>query len=384
MTLPLEGILVADFSRVLAGPLATQTLADLGARVVKVERPGAGDDTRSWGPPWTENSAAYFESANRNKESLTLNLADPGDLRLARELARRADVMVENFRDGALVKHGLDFESVSRDNPGLVYCSVTGFGSRGGRDLAGYDFLVQAMGGLMSITGHPDGEPTKVGVALVDVLTAKDATVGILAALATRARTGLGQRVEVNLLSSLLGSLVNQASSFLATGQSPGRMGNAHPSIAPYESLRCADGAIAVACGNDGQFVRLCSVLGSPHLSADPRFATNANRVLNRAALVASLEELLATNTATHWVTALTAAGLPAGQVGDLASAFELASSLGLDPLVDVGSQVPAQVRNPITFSATPVTDYRPPPRLGEHDDDVRRWLTTSRQEDHS
>jgi len=240
------------------------------------------------------------------------------------------------------------------------------------------------MGGLMSITGHPDGEPTKVGVALVDVLTAKDATVGILAALATRARTGLGQRVEVNLLSSLLGSLVNQASSFLATGQSPGRMGNAHPSIAPYESLRCADGAIAVACGNDGQFVRLCSVLGSPHLSADPRFATNANRVLNRAALVASLEELLATNTATHWVTALTAAGLPAGQVGDLASAFELASSLGLDPLVDVGSQVPAQVRNPITFSATPVTDYRPPPRLGEHDDDVRRWLTTSRQEDHS
>ena len=384
MTLPLEGILVADFSRVLAGPLATQTLADLGARVVKVERPGAGDDTRSWGPPWTENSAAYFESANRNKESLTLNLADPGDLRLARELARRADVMVENFRDGALVKHGLDFESVSRDNPGLVYCSVTGFGSRGGRDLAGYDFLVQAMGGLMSITGHPDGEPTKVGVALVDVLTAKDATVGILAALATRARTGLGQRVEVNLLSSLLGSLVNQASSFLATGQSPGRMGNAHPSIAPYESLRCADGAIAVACGNDGQFVRLCSVLGSPHLSADPRFATNANRVLNRAALVASLEELLATNTATYWVTALTAAGLPAGQVGDLASAFELASSLGLDPLVDVGSQVPAQVRNPITFSATPVTDYRPPPRLGEHDDDVRRWLTTSRQEDHS
>ncbi len=257
---PLQGILVADFSRVLAGPLATATLADLGATVIKVERPGAGDDTRHWGPPWTQNSSSYFEAANRSKRSVELDLADEDDRALAVELAGRADVVVENFREGTLARKGLGYEQVSAANPGVVYVSVTGFGSAGGAALPGYDFLVQAVGGLMSITGTPE-EPTKVGVALVDVLTAKDAVIGTLAALRHRDATGHGQRVEVNLLSSLLGSLANQASAYLATGTPPGRMGNQHPSIAPYETLAAKDGQLAVCCGNDRQFAALARVL---------------------------------------------------------------------------------------------------------------------------
>ncbi len=374
---PLDGLLVADFSRVLAGPLATATLADLGARVVKVERPGTGDDTRQWGPPWTENSSAYFEAANRSKESVTLDLTDPGDLALAQRLAAEADVVVENFKDGALARHGLDHASVAAANPGVVYCSITGFGSREGAHLPGYDFLVQAVGGLMSITGEPDGDPTKVGVALVDVLTSKDAVVAILAALRARSLTGTGQRVEVNLLSSLLGSLVNQASSYLTTGVVPTRLGNQHPSIAPYETLRCRDGLVAVACGNDGQFARLATALGHSALAVDPRFAGNADRVAHRADLVAALEEALAVENVAHWVRVLTAAGVPAGRVGDVATALDLAGALGLDPLVDVGAGRPAQVRHPATYSATPVapTDYTAPPTLGQHDTAVRRWL---------
>lgn len=375
MTLPLEGLLVADFSRVLAGPLTTMSLADLGARVIKVERPGGGDDTRAWGPPWTENSSSYFECANRNKESVTLDLGRPDDLRLAQNLADRADIVVENFMTGALARRRLDYDSVRQTNPGVVYCSITGFGSAGGAGLAGYDFLVQAMGGLMSITGDASGEPTKVGVALVDVLTAKDATIGILAALAARQRTGQGQRLEVNLLSSLLGSLANQASSYLATGQAPSRMGNAHPSIAPYETLRCADELIAVAVGNDGQFRKLAEVLESPGLADHPDFATNAARVAHRPALVAALEARLVAAPVDHWVAALTAVGIAAGKVGDIGDAFALATRLGLEPTVHVGSTTPQQVRHPITYSATPVHGYRPPPRLGEHDTDVRRWL---------
>ncbi|HWU31627.1 MAG TPA: CoA transferase, partial [Marmoricola sp.] len=253
MSAPLEGILVADLSRVLAGPLAATMLADLGATVIKVERPGVGDDTRHWGPPWTDNSSSYFESANRNKQSVELDLDDPHDQKLAIELTFRADVVIENYRAGALDRRGLGYEEVAARNPRAVYASISGFGSAGGRELPGYDFLVQALGGLMSITGQP-GEPTKVGVALVDVLTAKDATIGILAALREREASGQGQHVEVNLLSSLLGSLVNQASGFLATGKAPAAMANRHPSIAPYETLAAADGVIAVCCGNDGQF----------------------------------------------------------------------------------------------------------------------------------
>ncbi len=375
----LDGILVADFSRVLAGPLATMTLADLGATVVKVERPGAGDDTRHWGPPWTATTSSYFESVNRSKQSIALDLSAPDDLAAATRLAERADVLVENFRAGALAAKGLGYEQLAERNPGLVYCSITGFGSGGGADLPGYDFLVQAVGGLMSITGDPDGEPTKAGVALVDVLTSKDAAIGILAALTERTRSGRGQHVEVNLLSSLLGSLVNQAQSYLTTGRSPGRMGNQHPSIAPYETLHCADGVIAVACGNDGQFARLATVLELPDLAGDARFAHNADRVAHRADLVAALETALASAPAADWVARLTAAGVPAGAVGDIGSAFSLAQRLGLDPRVPVDG-APDQVRNPVTFSRTPVTAYRRPPTLGEHTDELLATLLSDHE----
>jgi crotonobetainyl-CoA:carnitine CoA-transferase CaiB-like acyl-CoA transferase len=372
--LPLEGILVADFSRVLAGPLATAMLADLGASVVKVERTGTGDDTRHWGPPWTPTTSAYFESANRSKRSIELDLNDPEDLQLAQELARRADVLVENFREGVLAKKGLGYEALSAANPRLVYCSVTGFGSQSGAALPGYDFLVQAVGGLMSITGEPHGEPTKVGVALVDVLTSKDAVIGILAALAARSASGRGQRVEVNLLSSLLGSLANQAASFLATGRAPDRMGNQHPSIAPYETLRCKDGVLALCCGNDGQFRQLARALGVEELTDDVRFQTNAVRVANRTELVARLEERLGADTVASWTRRLLSVGVPAGKVGDIGSAFELAQTLGLDPRVSVEGGID-QIRHPVTYSETPVEAYLSPPALGEHNDELREWL---------
>ncbi|GAA1076534.1 CaiB/BaiF CoA transferase family protein [Tsukamurella spumae] len=371
----LDGIVVADFSRVLAGPLATVMLADLGADVIKVERPGAGDDTRRWGPPWTASTSAYFESANRSKRSVEFDLDDPDDRAAARELVRRADVLVENFRTGALGAKGFGYDELAALNPRLVYCSVTGFGSDGGAALPGYDFLVQAVGGLMSITGAPDGDPMKVGVALVDVLTAKDAVAGILAALYERERSGLGQHVEVNLLSSLLGSLANQGANFLATGESPTRLGNTHPSITPYETLRCRDGLLAVACGNDGQFGRLAAAVGAAGLARDPRFATNPERVRYRADLVRALEERLAAEDAQEWVRRLTAAGVPAGTVGDIASGFALAEGLGLAPRIPMGDGAIDQVRNPIGFSRTPVTDYRRPPTLGEHNVAVRARL---------
>jgi len=375
MSLPLDGIVVADLSRVLAGPLATTMLADLGARVVKVERPGVGDDTRAWGPPWTETSSSYFAAANRSKESIALDLRDPEDAETVRELIRRADVLVENYRTGALDRLGLGYDEVAAINPRIVYCSVTGFGSGEGASLPGYDFVVQALGGLMSITGEPQGEPTKVGVALVDVLTGKDAVIGILAALADRERTGLGQRVEVNLLSSLLGSLVNQASSYLTTGKSPARMGNQHPSIAPYETLRCREGLLAIACGNDGQFRRFATALGLPELGEDPRFATNPARVENRGELIAALEGALAGGDAAHWQAVCVEADVPAGVVGDVASAFELAERLGLEPTLDLPAPHSRQVRHPVTYSRSSLTEATPPPALDEHGDEVRRWL---------
>lgn len=375
MTAPLEGVLVADFSRVLAGPSATSLLADLGATVVKVERPGAGDDTRAWGPPWTETTSAYFESANRTKRSVTLDLNDPEDRALAHELVRRADVMVENFRTGTLDRHGLGWEQARVLNPRLVYCSITGYGSGAGADLPGYDFVVQAVGGLMSITGPDAGHPHKVGVALVDVLAGKDAVIGILAALAARRRSGVGEHVEITLLTSLLGSLVNQASSWLTTGRAPVPMGNRHPSIAPYETLTCRDGLLAVACGNDGQFRRMAAALGAPDLAEDPRYATNGARVEHREDLVKALESVLVTADAAHWQQVLTAADVPVGAVGDLASAFALATDLGLAPTVDVGPGHPPQVRHPITYSHSEVVPPQAPPGLGEHDDEIRQWL---------
>ncbi|MGI5157335.1 CaiB/BaiF CoA transferase family protein [Microbispora sp. CA-102843] len=375
MSRPLQGVLVADFSRVLAGPSCTTTLADLGATVIKVERPGSGDDTRSWGPPWSATSSTYFESVNRSKRSVTLDLDDPADLALARELARRADVFVENFKPGALDRRGLGYAQVAAPNPGVVYCSISGFGAGAGADLLGYDFVVQAVGGLMSITGAPGGEPTKAGVALVDVLTGKDAVIGILAALAARAGTGRGCHVEVNLLSSLLASLVNQAQGYLETGVPPKRMGNRHPSIAPYETLRCRDGLLAVACGNDGQFARLARVLGDPGLAADERFATNAARVANREELVQTLERLLTAADAAEWEERLTTAHVPAGRVGDLADAFDLAERLGLTPVVRTRNDRAPQVRHPVSYSGDLVRPPEPPPALGEHDAAVRAWL---------
>ena len=366
---PLDGLLVADFSRVLAGPLATMTLADLGATVVKVERPGAGDETRAWGPPWTATSSAYFDCVNRTKLGITLDLTDDSDRATAQELARRADVVVHNLRD--MQRFGLDCDSVAAGNPRVVYCSITGFGAES--DRPGYDFLVQAEGGLMSITGDADGEPRKVGVALVDVLTGKDAVIGILAALAARERTGNGEHVQVSLLASLLGGLVNQAAGYLATGTPPGRMGNQHPSIAPYETLHCADGLLAVACGNDAQFRRLVTVLRLDGLADDPRFATNPDRVANRPALVDALEDRLSTRAVADWEAALDAAGVPAGQVGDIGSALQRAADSGLDPLLDVAGA--PQVRHPVRYRTAATANPTPPPELGEHDELVRAWL---------
>lgn len=372
---PLHGLVVADFSRVLAGPLATMHLADLGATVVKVERPGVGDDTRAWGPPWTAHSSSYFECVNRSKYSVTLDLAEPRDRDRAVELARRADVMVENFRPGSLAQYGLDYATVVARNPRIVYCSISGFGSGAGADRPGYDFLVQAVGGLMSITGDAHGVPTKAGVALVDVLTGKDAVIGILAALAARSEHGRGDHVEVDLLSSLLGGLVNQAAGYLATGRAPGRMGNRHPSIAPYETLQCADAMLAVACGNDDQFRRMAAALDVPELPDDPRFATNAARVSNRAPLIAALERRLAGDAASHWEQRLNAVGVPAGLVGDIGSAIRLAVDLGLQPLVKPGDETARQIRHPVRFESAALADAAPPPGLGAHRDQVIAWL---------
>jgi crotonobetainyl-CoA:carnitine CoA-transferase CaiB-like acyl-CoA transferase len=369
----LRGVLVADLSRVLAGPLASMFLADLGATVIKVERPGSGDDTRSWGPPYVGTMSTYFASVNRNKRSVTLDLTDETDAGLARELCRRADVVIENYRSGRLAAFGLDAQAVLRANPGAVYCSISGFGS--GADLPGYDFVAQAVGGLMSLTGSPDGPPTKVGVAIVDVLTGLHAVVGILAALRERDRTGDGQVVEVNLLSSLLASLVNQGSAYINGAAVPTRIGNRHPCIAVYESVVAADAPIALAVGNDGQFARLCQAIGRPELVADERYARNADRVANRTELVAELEKTLRQGTAQHWTALLTEAGVPCGPVNDLAGAVDLAQSLGLTPLVSFPEVT--TIANPIRLSRTPVDYVAPPPPLGADDAAVREWLAS-------
>lgn len=374
-TLPLDGVVVADFSRVLAGPYATMLLADLGATVVKVERPESGDDTREWGPPWTARSSSYFESLNRGKRSVTLDFTEPEGRRAAVELARRADVLVENHRPGALARYGLDYESLRRINPGLLYTSISGFGSQGGADLPGYDFVVQAVGGLMSITGSPDGPPTKVGVAVVDVLTGKDAALGIMAGLRGRATTGRGQHIEVNLLSSLLSGLVNQVGGFLTTGVDPEPMGNRHPSIAPYETLQCEDALLAVAVGNDVQFRRLTETLGLVGMAEDSRFATNSARVAHRPELVTMLENVLGARPAAAWEERLQRAGIACGQVNGLSRAVRYAESLGLEPTVKPQNSDVSQVRMPIGFSESGCAAPVAPPDLGEHTREVLAWL---------
>lgn len=369
MASALGNLRVLDFSRVLAGPFATMLLADLGATVTKVERPGQGDDTRAWSPPVDEQcESTYFQSVNRNKDSLVLDLSAPRDLARARLLARQADVVVENFRPGVMDRLGLGFPDLAAENPALVYCSITGFGRGNGARLPGYDLLIQAVGGLMSITGSPQGEPQKVGVALVDVLAGLFATVGILAALQVRAETGAGQRVEVNLLSSLLAALVNQGAAYTSGGTVPGRMGNEHPSIAPYEVLPTADGELVLAVGNDRQFAALCQLLGAAQLATDARFLDNLSRVRHRRQLRDALVERLASRPANAWAAVLNAVGVPAGTVNDVADAFALATELGLDPIVQLprpdGSSV-RLTRNPIDLSATPPAYRFAPPALG-------------------
>ncbi|RZU31938.1 CaiB/BaiF CoA transferase family protein [Blastococcus saxobsidens] len=374
---PLSGLLVADFSRILAGPYATMLLADLGAEVVKVEGPG-GDDTRTWQPPVREGVSTYYLGVNRNKRSVALDLKDGDDLAAAQELARRADVVVENFKPGGLARFGLDYDSVAATNPAVVYASISGFGSGpGGRSLPGYDLIVQAISGLMSVTGDPDGEPYRAGVAVFDVMAGLHATIGVLSALNLRHETGRGQHVEVNLLSSALSGLVNQTSAYVAGGVVPFRMGNSHPSLFPYEPLPCSDGDLIVTAGNDGQFRKLCEVLGLPELVEDPRFRRNEDRTANRDALRPLLVERLATRTKMEWFRDIIGAGVPCGPINTIDQGVAFAEEIGLDPVVTVGeggTAVPS-VRNPIRFSDTAAAYRLPPPALDQHGEEIRRWL---------
>jgi crotonobetainyl-CoA:carnitine CoA-transferase CaiB-like acyl-CoA transferase len=363
----LDGLVIADFGRVLAGPYATMLLADLGAEVIKVERPGCGDDTRAWGPPWGEDGqSTYFQSVNRNKRSVELDLRDPEQHAAARRLAARADVLVENFLPGTMARLGMGYEDLRPTNPGLVYCSISGFGQQS--SLPGYDLLAQAAGGLMGITGSDSRHPVKAGVAVVDVITGLHATVGILAALRHRARSGIGQRVEVNLLSSLLSALVNQASGYIAGGVVPRAMGNRHPSISPYEVFEASDRSIVIAVGNNKQFHALASALDAAEAADDERFGTNQARVENREALIDLLTPRLRAKPAHEWFAVLTSLGVPCAPVNDLPGAFDLAKAVGLDPIYEFrhayGRPAP-QVAHPIRFSVTPPRYRSAPPLLG-------------------
>lgn len=379
MTPPLDGLLVADFSRALAGPLATMTLADLGADVVKVEHPAGGDETRSWGPPFVDGESAYFLAVNRNKRSVIMDLATPAGADAAHELARRADVLVENFRPGVAERLGLGYDDLRQVNERLVYASVSGFGREGrGASLPGYDFMVQAIGGLMSVTGARDGEPMKAGAPIVDVLAGLNLQSAILAALLARQHSGLGQRVDVDLMSALLSGLANHSSSWLTAGHVARATGNRHPSIAPYETLTAGDGPLAVAVGNNGQFVRLCAVIGVPELVNDDRFAHNASRVEHRDELIDVLEGALQGRSAASWAAELQDAGVPAAVVNTIEGAFVTARRLGMKPDVslrrDDGTAV-RQIASPLHLGASPVSYRLAPPRLGQHTDEVLAWL---------
>jgi crotonobetainyl-CoA:carnitine CoA-transferase CaiB-like acyl-CoA transferase len=365
---PLDGLLVADFSRVLAGPFAAMTLGDLGADVVKVERPGSGDDTRGWGPPWRGEDATYYLGLNRNKRSVVLDLSDAGDRELARTLGERADVLIESFRPGLMDSWELGGDALRTRNPRLVSCSITAFGSsERAAGLPGYDMLLQAMGGLMSVTGEADGPPLKVGAAVVDLVCGLLAVAGIEAALVERERTGSGRHVEVSLLDSVLTSLLNQGSGWVSAGAEPSRRGNRHPSITPYETYEAADRPFALAVGNDRLFARLCEAVGRPELAGDERFATNSARVGHRDALAEALEAVFRTQPAEHWVELLRAANVPVGPINSVSEAYALADSLGLEPILEAGG---------IPLARPPVgTLRRPPPRLDEHGEEIRAWL---------
>lgn len=374
---PLDGVLVADFARVLAGPYCTMLLADLGATVIKVESPD-GDDTRTWKPPTRDGISTYYLAINRNKRSVTLDLKHPDDLRLAQQLSARADVFIENFKPGGLKRFGLDYDAVAERNPSVIYASISGFGAAGGASLPGYDLVVQAVSGFMSLTGDPDGPAYRAGISFFDVLAGLHATIGILAALNHRGRTGEGQHVEVSLLASALSGMVNQASAYVAGGVVPFRMGNAHPSLFPYDPLPTSDQDLIIIAGNNGQFRKLCDVLGLPELPEDPRFANTDDRTRNRDVLRPLLVERLRTRTAGEWFQALTTAGIACGPINTVADGVAFAQQLGLEPVVEVGAgelAVP-MIRNPITFSRTPPRYELPPPALGQDSDQVRAWLS--------
>ncbi|GAA5183410.1 CaiB/BaiF CoA-transferase family protein [Niveibacterium umoris] len=378
----LSHIRVLDLSRVLAGPWATQLLGDLGAEVIKIERPGHGDDTRTYGPPWVKDEAgeetglsAYYSCANRNKESITIDFTRPAGQALVRQLAEQSDVLVENFKVGTLARYGLDYATLAKINPRLIYCSITGFGQDGPyAERSGYDFLIQGMGGLMSITGAPNGTPTKVGVALTDVMTGLYASNAILAALAWRERSGEGQHIDLGMLDVQIAALANQASNYLATGVAPPRIGNAHPNIVPYDACPTADGHMILAVGNDAQFARFCMEAGTDWL-ADSRFGTNAARVKHRDILIPLVHEVTRTRSTAEWVSALEAAGVPCGPINDICQVFDDPHVRHRGMRVEIPhpqtGTVPV-VRNPIRMSKTPATYRRPPPGLGS---DTRELL---------
>ncbi len=387
MTGPLHGLRIFDLSRVLAGPSCTQLLGDLGADVIKIERPGAGDDTRGWGPPFLTGpdgedtgESAYFLSTNRNKRSLTLDIAQPEGAALARQLIGRCDVLVENFKTGGLKKYGLAYEDLSDENPGLIYCSITGFGQTGPYAARpGYDFLIQGMGGIMSVTGQPDGEPMKVGVAIADLMTGMYASSAILAALHHREKTGRGQYIDLALLDTQMAWLANQGLNYLTSGVAPGRLGNEHPNIVPYKVLPCADGHFILAVGNDRQFQAFCKFAGAPELAEDARFQTNAARVRNREALYELIVDITQGMPQDAWVEGLTAAGVPCGPVNTIDQAFAHPQVQARDMEIRMthpatGHEV-SLIGNPIKYSETTADYRRPPPMLGQHTQGVLEEL---------
>lgn len=385
MSGPLDGITVLDMSRVLAGPWAGQLLADLGARVIKVEHPSRGDDTRGWGPPWlaedledkqddAEQVAAYFLCANRGKQSLAVDIATEGGQTLVRELAKGADILLENFKVGGLARYGLDYASLKAINPRLIGCSVTGFGQDGPyAHRAGYDFMIQAMGGLMSLSGEPDGMPMKTGVAITDVMTGLYATVGVLAALQERARTGRGQHIDLALLDVQVATLANQALNALVEGRSPERHGNAHPNIVPYQAFACADGHLVLTVGNDAQFARFADLLGHPEWAEDPAYATNAARVGNREVLVTLIQRILLERGRDEWLAEMEARGIPAGPINTLTEVFDdpQVRHRGLHRTLRRGDLEVPQVANPLRFDGEPATSEVAPPRLGQDSDAI-------------
>jgi crotonobetainyl-CoA:carnitine CoA-transferase CaiB-like acyl-CoA transferase len=376
---PLAGVIVADMSRVLAGPYCSMLLGDMGATVIKVESP-AGDDTRTWMPPVKDGVSTYYLSVGRNKRSAVLDFRDPGDRALAGELLRLADIAIENFKPGGLQKFGLDYETAAQRNSRLIYLSITGFGTGEGAWLPGYDLMVQAVSGLMSLTGDPEGPAFRAGISVFDVMAGLHGLIGILAALHQRHETGRGQHVEVNLLSSAMSGLVNQTAAYTAGGVVPMRMGNAHPSLFPYETMPTADRDMIITAGNDRQFRSLCEVLGIPEVPDDPQFATNADRTRNREPLRTLLVAELAKWKADNLFLALNKAGVPCGPINTIGEGVELAESLGLAPRVELGTgdRAVSLVRNPIGFGDADLSYDLPPPELGEHSDEIKSWLRDS------